>query len=100
MSSLPALKVDVSNLHNKNQFVIEFKLMLGDEWVCFQSYSSECALYNKTKREFYLNENCWLSKTTSKHLYIFINEYTHLSVHSKKELEEMIEEGEIRTYRR
>lgn len=96
----PEVKVSVENLHNKNQFVITFKTITGDEWICFQSYTSECALYNKNSRTLYLNSNCWLSKTTSKHLYIFINEYTHLSCHNCKELAELIEEEEIKTYTR
>ena len=97
---LPSVKVSVENLHNKNQFVIEFKTLRGDNWIVFQSYSSECAMYNRTTRTLYLNRDCWLSKTTSKHLYIFINEYTHLSCHNCKELEELINEEEIKTYRR
>jgi len=98
--SLPSIKVSVENLHNKNQFVITFRTLRGDDWLCFQSYSSECALYNRTTGTLYLNRNCWLSKTTSKHLYIFINEFTRLSVHNCKELEELIKEEEIKTYRR
>lgn len=97
--SLPTLKLSVENLHNKNQFVIEFTTG-GCRWLCFQSYTSECCLYNSTKRVLYLNKNCWLSKTTSKHLYLFINEYTHLSVHNCKELQEMIKEEEIKIYSR
>ena len=100
MNRLPSIKVSVENLHNKNQFVIEFKTLSGDNWLCFQSYTSECALYNRTNRKLYLNSNCWLSKTTSKHLYLFINEYTHLSVHNCKELQEMIRDEEIITYSR
>lgn len=97
--SLPTLKLSVENLHNKNQFVIEFTTG-GNRWLCFQSYTSEYALYNTSKRVLYLNRNCWLSKTTSKHLYLFINEYTHLSCHNCKELQELIKEEEIKSYRR
>lgn len=97
---LPNVRVRVENLHNKNQFVIGFKTITSDEWLCFQSYSSECALWNISKQELWINQNCWLSKTTSKHLYLFINEYTRLSCHSRKELEELIKDGEIKTYRR
>lgn len=97
---IPEVKVSVENLHNKNQFVIEFKTLNGDNWLCFQSYSSECAMYNRTSGKLYLNKSCWLSKTTSKHLYIFINEYTRLSVHNSKELQDMIKEEEIITYTR
>ena len=100
MLTLPSIKVSVENLHNKNQFVIEFKTITGDNWLCFQSYTSECALYNKTSQTLFLNRNCWLSKTTSKHLYLFINEYTRLSCHNCKELEQLINDGDIKEYRR
>lgn len=97
---IPSINVYVENLHNKNQFVIKFKTTKGDDWSIFQSYSSECALYNSKSRKLYLNRNCWLSKTTSKHLYIFINEYTPFSAHNRKELEELIIDGDCIEYTR
>ena len=96
---LPTIKAFVENLYNKNQFVITITLN-GVKWYIFQSYTSECAMYNTSKGELYLNTKCWLSKTTSKHLYLFINDYTRLSVHSKKELEELISDKDIKLYAR
>ena len=99
MRTPPALKCSVENLRNKNQHLI-YTSIGGCDWIVFQSYKSECAMYNKTKRQVWLNIDCWLSKTTSKHLYIFLSNYTHLSVHNINELKEMIEEGEIIKYSR
>lgn len=96
---LPTIKVSVENFHNKNQFLIRYTNS-RDNWIMFQSYGSECAMYNQNTGTLFLNLNCWLSKTTSKHLYLFINEMTRLSCHNCNELKELIEEKEIKTYRR
>ena len=63
----------VKQLENKNQFVIE-----SDEVVCFQSYDSLVAIYEKKSHLLTLGRNWDYSNTTKKHLYIFINKYCYL----------------------
>ena len=97
---LPQLNCKVSNLYNKNQFIIEITSN-KKEYLVFQSYKSEIAIYSYKTQMLYINENyIGYSKTTSKHLYIFINEYTRFSVHSIDELKQLIKENQILTYRR
>ena len=60
----------VSNFYNKNQFVIT-----GEEEIIFQSYESTIAIIDLKNGQLKLGY-CWdYSKTTSKHLYLFINDY-------------------------
>ena len=63
----------VQNFYNKNQFIISG----GDAVVTFQSYNSIVAKIDK-KGTLILG-SCWnYSKTTLKHLYLFINDYFYL----------------------
>jgi len=97
---LPTLKCRVSNLYNKNQFVIEVSTNNKD-YLIFQSYKSEIAIYCYNTRTLYINEYYInYSKTTSKHLYIFINEFTPFSVHNLQELRQAINENQISIYKR
>ncbi len=97
---LPSLKYGISNLCNKNQFLIEITSN-NKEYLMFQSYKSEIAIYSRKTETLYVNEKyIGYSKTTSKHLYIFINEYTRFSVHSLDELKQLIKENQILTYKR
>lgn len=57
-------------LHNKNQFVIEFT-----GGYIFQSYNSICAIWKDGKLT--LGRDWDYSTTTSEHLYIFINKYVN-----------------------
>lgn len=99
-NKLPNLKCKVSNLYNKNQFLIEVTTHNKD-YLIFQSYKSEIAIYFYDKQELYINEYYInYSKTTSKHLYIFINEYTRFSCHNLQELKQLIKEQQIKTYKR
>lgn len=99
-NKLPIVNCKVANLCNKNQFVISFDNH-RDSYLIFQSYKSEIAIYNQLTRELYVNEYYInYSKTTSKHLYIFINELTCFSCHSLPELRELINQGTIHTYKR
>ena len=68
------MKIKVSQLENKNQFIIENK-----HNVFFQSYDSVCARYNKKTHTLYVNKDYDYSNTTRKHFYIFINEYVCVS---------------------
>lgn len=88
---IPSVKV--SQLLNRNQFII-----VANDWAIFQSYESIVAYYNYVTREllvveYYIN----YSKTTSKHLYIFINDYTCYSISNLKELKKAIKKGTIKT---
>ena len=76
VNKLPKINCCVSNLLNKNQFLIRVSVR-GVEYLVFQSYSSEIAIYNTESQKLYINERYInYSKTTSKHLYYFIN--THV----------------------
>lgn len=63
----------VENFYNKNQFII----FGGDAIVTFQSYDSIIAKIDK-KGTLELGNNWNYSKTTLKHLYLFINDYFSL----------------------
>ena len=63
----------VEHFYNKNQFVI----FGGDAMVTFQSYNSIIAKIDENGTLFLGND--WdYSKTTLKHLYLFINDYFNL----------------------
>jgi len=59
----------VRQFYNKNQFVIT-----GDNKVVFQSYNSTCAVINEDG-DLILGYDWDYSKTTMKHLYLFLEEY-------------------------
>ena len=60
----------VKQLENKNQFIME-----NNEKIIFQSYNSIIAVYNKKTLSFKLGKDWNYSRTTLKHLYIFIDRY-------------------------
>ena len=78
------MKCFVEQFHNKNQFVIEYNNpdgkdsdIDGNTLLVFQSYRSVIAIYNPITKKLFVNWNKWdYSKTTMKHLKMFINEYT------------------------
>lgn len=63
----------VQQFYNKNQFIIYG----GDAIVTFQSYNSIIAKIDKNGT-FWLGNDWNYSKTTLKHLYLFINDYFNL----------------------
>lgn len=66
----------IQNLENKNQFLLK-----TNNFNIFQSYDSIIAVYDKKSKLLYLNEDYWdYSKTTLKHLYIFIKRYTYIKL--------------------
>lgn len=85
----------VNQFYNKNQFVITE----GSKRV-FQSYDSTIAINDNGK--ITLGRHWDYSKTTSKHLYLFINEYCHfndfnIEMKNKKQwIENKIKTGEIK----
>lgn len=85
------VKVFVEQLANKNQFVIWYRSN-DEEVVAFQSYRSLIAIYHKgdylEKRPDVLEINWdkWdYSKTTLKHLKMFINGYTSFNYETKQQ---------------
>ena len=80
--------------HAANQFIIKHK---GETF--FQSYKTMCAKISKNKKVF-LNKEYFIdsnlsggSKTTNKHLYIFLRENGFPSIRNKKDVTEEIENG-------
>lgn len=92
-------KIKVEQLENKNQFIIYNK-----NKIYFQSYSSLiCEINPQRKTPVKLYPDYDYSKTTSKHLYIFLDMYANNVVrkrlynakNKRKELAKMIKEGVI-----
>ena len=80
------VKVSVTQLYNKNQFLITYLNEQNQHILVFQSYRTVIAIYNAVTKELYLNYHYWdYSKTTSKHLKIFVNEYTPYNYNNKKD---------------
>lgn len=71
----------VEQFYNKNQFVI----FGGDAIVTFQSYQSTIANFNK-KGTLNLFKDWDYSKTTLKHLYLFLNDFKYLASDFTKNL--------------
>ena len=86
------IDVRVSNLHNRNQFVIKI-----GSYKVFQSYESIIAVYDETRNDLYVVEEFInYSKTTSKHLYIFMREECNLyTISNLKDLLKSIKKGNI-----
>lgn len=89
----------VSNFHNKNQFII-----WNNNKLMFQSYESLIAEidYNLAIYELTLGVNWDYSKTTMKHLKMFLNEYEWYGKYRidwkkpfKQQIEKLISEGVI-----
>ena len=82
----------VLQLENKNQFIINHEGALY-----FQSYESLIAKYEGGKLTLYPHWD--YSRTTLKHLYIFLFRYTYLdlsSVKNKREyIQKLIDNGKI-----
>ena len=84
-------KIAVEQLENKNQFVITYENEQQQTLICFQSYKTLIAIYNQTTKELYINYPYWdYSKTTMKHLKIFINTYTIYGYDNKKQFADFI----------
>lgn len=84
----------VNNFYNKNQFVIDC------DWkTIFQSYESIICIID------YMNKTItfWIdydySKTTSKHLKLFLSDYLYFDYENKKELQKTIKDWFIKDYK-
>lgn len=83
--------IEVKQLHNKNQYVIRTNCL-----TIFQSYESIIAFFDDIKQNLYIYKRFInYSKTTNKHLYIFINEYTNLSINNLKDLNKAIKRNQV-----
>ena len=95
-------KIYVEQLANKNQFAVVFEdLTKGQRYHCYQSYQSLIAVYDKNTGNLFINWDKWdYSKTTLKHLKLFINEWTHYHYETKQQwLCEMRNNNHIETFR-
>lgn len=63
-------RFDVLQLEHLNQYVI----IVNDE-IIFKSYDSLIASYNQKKNKLVFDEDWDYSKTTLKHLYLFLQRY-------------------------
>lgn len=72
----------VRQLTNKNQFVME-----DNKEIIFQSYQSTIAIYGREKDVIVFGRDWDYSKTTLKHLYIFIDEELPYFMPKVKELQ-------------
>lgn len=68
------IKLKVTQLENKNQFLIK-----DNNFIYFQSYDSLVAVYDKKNDIVILGCDWDYSKTTRKHLYIFLSEYCYFN---------------------
>lgn len=79
-------KTRVFQLKNKNQFIIEFIKPSNFSVICFQSYKTLIAIYDYETKQLLINWKYWdYSKTTLKHLKLFINEYTYFKYDNKQQ---------------
>ena len=78
----------VRQLENKNQFLME-----DEKQVIFQSYNSIIAIFNKKTRDLTLGCDWDYSRTTLKHLYIFLRDviYYDLKLEQKARIREALE---------
>lgn len=70
----------VEQLENKNQFLME-----NDKMAIFQSYDSIIAVYDKENDILTLGRDWDYSRTTTKHLYIYLNNMFRYSWSDLKE---------------
>lgn len=92
MKNLSQFKVN--QFYNKNQFVIDW-----ENKTIFQSYDSTIAIidYSSKTITFWIDYD--YSKTTSKHLKLFLNDYLSFYYDSKKELEKAIKDWFIKDFK-
>ena len=85
------LRLSVQNLQNRNQFIIR----VGG-YVAFQSYDSLIAVYDEQNNRLYIYEKYInYSKTTSKHLYMFLREVGIYNISNLKDLKKALKKEQI-----
>lgn len=89
----------VEQFYNKNQFIIRDE---ENQKIYFQSYKSIIAIWDKTSQTLTLGHDWDYSQTTSKHLYLFINDFCHIesfdinSKTKKQDIQKLINSGIIK----
>lgn len=89
----------VSQFYNKNQFIIEDE---ESQKIYFQSYDSMIAIWDRNSQTLTLGHDWDYSKTTSKHLYLFIDDYCNIkdfNINSKtkrQDIQKLIDSGAIK----
>ena len=64
----------VEQLYNKNQFVIDDS---KNGFIYFQSYNSLICKLDLNNKKLYVYSDYNYSRTTQKHLYLFLNDYVY-----------------------
>ena len=86
----------VEQFYNKNQFIIRDE---ENKKVYFQSYNSTIAIYDRNTQTLTLGEDWDYSKTTLRHLYLFIEDETFFNLpekNRKKHIEKLIADDTIK----
>lgn len=90
--------IKVSQFHHQNQYEILVKYE-DKKYVIFQSYDTVIAIYCYEDDELYLSRYNWdYSRTTLRHLYLFINTHTMMFCHSLNDIMNLLREGHIQFY--
>ena len=74
----------IDNFNVKNQYVLYDSI---NNTHIFQSYDT---IVCEIKDKIYLNKNAWLSRTTRRYLYKFINYYGDIKIENDKDLQKQI----------
>lgn len=98
MNNNNLLTCKVNQFYNKNQFVITCDNN-NNNFITFQSYNSIiCIIDYKNKiLTFWLDYD--YSKTTSKHLYLFLKEYFIYQDYNKKIVNNLIKDWQYKDYK-
>lgn len=85
-----AIKINVEQLENKNQYLITYQDK-ETNILCFQSYKTLIAIRSYKDKKLSVNYKYWdYSKTTMKHLKLFINTYTTYTYESKSQFQKLL----------
>lgn len=85
------IKISVRQLENKNQFIISYQDKENNDLLAFQSYATLIAIWSYKDHLLYINWDMFdYSKTTLKHLKIFINRYTAFNYLDKQQFTKLI----------
>jgi len=95
---MKTINCKVNQLYNKNQFVIFCKDTEND-FITFQSYESTICIIDYENKIIQFWPDYDYSKTTSKHLKLFLRDYLNFHYENKKELEKAIKDWFIKDYK-